>query len=222
MNKYEAKNLEEVLQVASKAENVPVENLKYVVISETKGLFSKKCEIGVYGIADVIEYVSNYLVSILASIGIEAKTQASLSDDVININFVSDQTPRIIGKNGETLKALNELARSVSYVRYNEHYRILLNADGYKDKKYEKLINMAQRIARDVKRTGVTATLDPMTSDERRVIHAALSNDSHIKTQSEGSGKFRHLTIQYVKVAPTPVSETKEVEEETKSDTTEE
>lgn len=225
MNKYEAKNLEEVLQIASKVENTPVEDLKYVVLSETKGLFSKKCEIAVYGIADVIEYVSNYLVSVLASIGIVAETKASLSDDVININFISDQTPRIIGKNGETLKALNELARSVTYVKYNEHYRILLNADGYKDKKYEKLINMALRIARDVKRTGVTATLDPMTSDERRVIHSALSNDSHIKTQSEGSGKFRHLTIQYVKVAPAPVVETKEVEEvneESKADITEE
>lgn len=205
MNKYEAKNLDEVLAQASKAEGVPVEELKYVVLAESKGLFSKKVEIGVYGLPDVIEYVSNYLVDVLASIGIEATTQASLHDDVINLNIVSDQTPRIIGKNGETLKALNEIARSAVYVRFNNHFRILLNADGYKDKKYEKLVSMALRIARDVKRTGVTADLDPMTSDERRVIHTALAEDPHIKTLSVGSGRDRHLTIQYVKIAPAPI-----------------
>lgn len=210
MNKYEAKNFEEVLAKASEAEGVAPEALKYVVLSETKGLFSKKIEIGVFGLSDVIEYVSDYLIKVLDSVGVKATTQVSLSDDVINISFVSDQTPRIIGKNGETLKALNELARSASYVKFNEHYRILLNADGYKDNKYEKLVNMAMRIARDVKRTGVTANLDPMTSDERRVIHNALANDAHIKTVSVGVGRDRHLTIQYVKVAPTPLGETKE------------
>ena len=210
MNKYEAKNLEEVIAEASKAEGVEPDKLKYVVLSESKGLFSKKVEIGVYGLSDVIEYASDYLVKALASIGITATAQASLNDDVIYINLVSDQTPRIIGKNGATLKSLNELVRSAVYVKFNEHYRILLNTDGYKDKKYEKLVSIATRIARDVKRTGVTANLDPMTSDERRVIHNALANDPHIKTLSVGTGKERHITIQYVKIAPTPVVETEE------------
>lgn len=105
MNKYEAKNLEEVLAKASEAEGVAAEALKYVVLSETKGLFSKKIEIGVFGLSDVIEYVSDYLIKVLDSVGVKATTQVSLSDDVINISFVSDQTPRIIGKNGETLKS---------------------------------------------------------------------------------------------------------------------
>lgn len=220
MNKYEAKTLEDAIEAASQAENVPAEELKYVILAQSKGLFSKRVEIGVYGLPDVIEYVSDYLISVLASIDIEATVQASLSEDVINLNISSDQTPRVIGKNGETLKCLNELARAVAYVKFDEHYRILLNADGYKDKKYEKLVAMAERIARDVKRTGVTATLDPMTSDERRVIHTALSGDPHIKTVSLGSGRDRHLTIEYVKVAPAPVAEPEPAEETVASETT--
>ena len=82
--------------------------------------------------------------------------------------------------------------------RYNKHYKILLDIGEYKEEKYEKLIQMARRYAKEVQQTKGKVTLKPMPSDERRIIHGALTNYHNIKTESVGQGKDRRLTIYYV------------------------
>ena len=72
------------------------------------------------------------------------------------------------------------------------------DVNDYKDAKYEKIIKKAKRIAREVQNSHVNATLDPMTSDERRVIHNTLSNYHNIKTESSGRGPKRAVTIYYL------------------------
>ena len=67
------------------------------------------------------------------------------------------------------------------------------------DKNTEKIKAMAKRIAKTVQRTKVTASLDPMPNDERKIIHQALTDMPHIKTESEGEGNNRHLKIMYDK-----------------------
>ena len=57
-----------------------------------------------------------------------------------------------------------------------------------------------------------------MPSDERRVIHNALSNDVHLKTLSVGTGKNRHVTIQYVNYVPSYSKTTEEVVNEEQKD----
>lgn len=195
MKTYEGKTEEEALNLASQDLGQKAEDIKYHIVSDVKKLFSRKVTIGVYTMADVIEYASNYLETLCEMIEIKIRSDASLQDDVIKINIETEAAPRIIGHNGETLRALNELTRSAVFNRFGGHYRILLNCDNYKDQKYEKLIRMARRIAGEVRRSGITASLDSMTSDERRVIHNALSSDTSIKTISEGVGRQRHLTI---------------------------
>lgn len=201
MKTYEGKTEEEALDLASQDLGQKAEEIRYHIISDVKKLFSRKVTIGVYTMVDVIEYASNYLETLCETIEIKVHPDASLEDDVIKINIETESAPRIIGHNGETLRALNELIRSAVFNRFGGHYRILLNCDNYKDQKYEKLIRMARRIAGEVRRSGITASLDPMTSDERRVIHNALSTDPSIKTVSEGVGRQRHLTIRKATVS---------------------
>ena len=57
---------------------------------------------------------------------------------------------------------------------------------------------MAKRTAKDVLKSRVDVKLDPMTPDERRVIHNALNGMAHIKTESSGEGADRAITIKYV------------------------
>ena len=75
---------------------------------------------------------------------------------------------------------------------------ILLDIGEYKEEKYEKLIQMARKYAKEVQQTKGKVTLKPMPSDERRIIHGALTNYHNIKTESVGQGKDRRLTIYYV------------------------
>lgn len=212
MKEFEAKTVEECLNLAK--EELGTEDFKYEVLEEVKSLFSKKAKIGVYELTDVIDYAEKYVLGVIESLGLKATIKSSLTDDIIHLDLHSDEdAPRIIGRGGETLKAINELVRGATFNKFDKHYRLLLNINNYKDQKYEKLIAMARRVAREVKSTRVTASLSPMTSDERRVVHNALSNDVHLKTVSVGSGRERHITIQYVNYVPPRQTEEVLVEE---------
>jgi len=203
MKNYEAKTLEEALTKASEELKVPAEKLKYEVLSETKGLFRKSIKIGVYEFDDVLKFTKEYISNLLEAVGLQADVETVVVEDLIHVNMTSEyDASKIIGRGGETLKAFNELARSVLFNKFGKHYRVLLNINNYKDQKYEKVISLATRVAKTVRRTKITADLSPMTSDERRMIHNALSEDKHIKTISVGSGRDRHVTIQYVNYVP--------------------
>lgn len=198
MNKYEGKTEEEAVKKACADLNVEEKDLNYQVISVKKTLFTKTVTIGIYTINDVIVFADDYIKRCLKALGITGSTEAKYEDGVIKLNIVSPKNRAVIGRSGETLRSINELTRSACFNRFGGHYRILLNCDGYKENKYEKYASMARHYASEVSRTHVTVVLDPMTSDERRVIHQALTGYPHIKTQSLGTGHKRHITIQYV------------------------
>ena len=92
-------------------------------------------------------------------------------------------------------------------LRLGRRYRILLDISTYKEEKYEKITRMARRIAREVQKSKINAKLDPMTSDERRIVHNALSAMRNIKTESSGSGQKRQINIIYTEEKKTKVAE---------------
>ena len=194
MNLYSGKNLEEALDHAADGENVDVEYLQYRVITQT----DDKCEIEAYFVADVIDFVKGYITTVLKNMGLTTELNAKYEKEVINMNIQTDRDAVLIGKGGRTLQALNELVRVAIHNRFSKHYKILLDIGDYKEEKYEKLIQMARRYAKEVQQTKTKVTLRPMPSDERRIIHGALTNYHNIKTESVGQGKERRLTIYYV------------------------
>lgn len=219
MKEFEGKTVDEAVKKACEELGVEKENLKYEVLAEQKGLFKKYAKIGIYEKDDAISFAEKYLRSVLEAMGLNADVKSEVSEDVIHLNMTAeDDASRIIGRGGETLQALNEVVRDAVFNKFGEHYRLLLNINGYKDQKYEKLMAMAKRIASTVKRTKITAELEPMTSDERRVIHNVLNDDPMLRTVSVGSGSTRHITIQYagtdkpVEAAPVVNTETPEEE----------
>lgn len=198
MKKYTGKTVEEILKKACEEQGVVLEELMYSVIEETKSLFSKKAVVEVYEVSDVIEFASNYLVNGIKSMGFEVTVVPTLKDDIIHLTINSDRNPILIGKNGKSLQALNELTRLAVANTFKKRFRILLDINGYKDEKYNRIVMMAKRIAHEVQKTRITATLDPMPADERRMVHNGLTNMPHIKTESIGVGKNRQVTITYI------------------------
>ena len=176
------------------------EDLNYQVVNEVKGLFNKtkSIEIEVYELSDAIEFAQEYIVNAIASFGITATTKASLSEDIIKISIDSDHNSIIIGKNGRTLQALNELTKLAISSKFKKKFRVLLDIGEYKDDKYKRVIGVAKRTAYEVQKTHQSASLDPMTADERRVVHNAISRIRNVTTVSEGEGKRRHIVIKYV------------------------
>ena len=199
MKNYSAKTVEDALKLASEELGISEDNLTFKVLEEKKGLLSKKAVIEVYELTDVIEFAEGYIKSVIESLGIDGvKTKTSLEDDIIHFEIDSDHNPILIGKNGVTLQALNEITRLAVSGKFHHRYRILLDIGDYKDAKYSRVAAIARRTAKEVQKSKVDVTLDPMPSDERRIVHNVLTDFSHIKTESSGEGHKRAVTIKYV------------------------
>ena len=198
MKVYQGKTVEDALQVASKELQIPIEDIVYTVEDKKVGLFSKKLVVDVYEMSDIVSYAEDYVLRVIDAFGIESSVKTRLNDDIIRITIDSTHNPILIGNNGKTLQALNELTKIAVSNHFHRRFRVLLDVNGYKDKKYFKLQKLARRLAHEVQKTKATYTFDAMPADERRVIHNACSNMEHIRTESIGEGAHRQVQIIYV------------------------
>jgi spoIIIJ-associated protein len=197
MNTYTAKTLDDALKIASENEGCTIEELNYQVIEEKKGLFSKKVVIETYGVSDVISFAKEYLLGIIANYELEGTVVEKYENNIIHLTIDTNHNSILIGKNGKTLQALNDVCRYAVASKFKRHYRILLDINEYKNEKYAKLSRIAKRVAKEVLHTKQTVHLDPMPADERRIVHNTLTKFKNISTQSEGSGNRRHIVISY-------------------------
>ena len=198
MKEYTAKTVEEAVKLAAEELGVDEDRLIYEVKEEKKSLFRKAATIAVYGDEDAASYAETYLHDSLAALGIEITTESVIEDSIIKVTIDSERNPVLIGRGGKTLQALNELTKLAVSNKFKRRYRILLDVGGYKEEKYDKVVSIAKREANRDLRSKVDAQLDPMTPDERRMVHNALSGMEHIKTESIGEGSDRAICIKYV------------------------
>lgn len=197
MNRYTAKTLNDVLALASEKEGCTIEELNYQVIEEKKGLFVKKVVIETYGVSDVISFAKDYLLTIISNYELEGTVTEKYENNIIHLTIDTNHNSILIGKNGKTLQALNDVCRYAVASKFKRHYRILLDINEYKNEKYAKLSRIAKKVAKEVLHTKQTVHLDPMPADERRIVHNTLTKFKNISTQSEGSGNRRHIVISY-------------------------
>ena len=198
MRTYTAKTVEDAIKLATEELGIEEIDPVFQIIEEKNGLFSKKATIQVYELSDAIEYANQYIKDVIQSLGIsDVEAKSSLEDDVIRIEINTNHNPILIGKNGVTLQALNEIVRLAVSSKFKRRYRILLDVGEYKDKKYSHIASIARKAAKEVQKTKIDVTLNPMPSDERRIVHNALSRFSHIRTESFGEGRNRAVTIKY-------------------------
>ena len=198
MKSFTGKTVEDALNAASEEYGTPVEELIYIVTDKTKGIFSKKVVVDVFDLSDVIKYAEDYVLDVIDNLGIESTVSTKLDDDIIRITIDSTHNPILIGKNGKTLQALNELAKLAVSNHFHKRFRVLLDVNGYKDNKYDRLTRLARKYAHEVQKTKTTYTFDPMPADERRAVHNACSGMPHIRTESSGEGTHRQVQIIYV------------------------
>lgn len=205
MKEYTGKNLEEAIALAAEAEGLgtdekSLKRLHYVILEEKKGLFgkTKSATVGIPGIEDAALAAEEYLKNACGAMGIEIETEAVIDEDIIKITLNSERNPVLIGKHGKTLQALNELAKLAVSNKLKKRYRILLDVGGYKEERYSRLEYLARKTAHQVQRSHISVQLDPMTPDERRVVHNALNGMRNIKTESAGEGEERAVSIIYV------------------------
>ncbi len=101
----------------------------------------------------------------------------------------------LIGRRGETLASLQYIVRLIVARHEKAKVPVAIDVEGYKQRRYLVLRDLALRLAQKVKATGRSTTLEPMPPDERRVVHLALSVNPDVTTQSIGEGEVRKVAI---------------------------
>ncbi len=212
MNYYTEKNIDDALASAAAEKGCELSDLKYFVKEEKKGLLGigASVTIGAYTMEDVKEFLFDYLGNFF--VGIDQDIEVSIEDKVDSfvVRLNAENNAILIGKMGKTLAAFNTVVRSALNSEFKTRIDVLIDVNNYKGERYSKLIHLAKRTAKQVQRSRVDAELDPMSNDERKVIHKALGNWHNIRTDSEGEGSERHICIRYV---ADPVTETETTEE---------
>ena len=144
---------------------------------------------------ELLNDMKNYLQTLVEGLGLKLEMETRLQDDTFYINMYSDNNPILIGKNGQTLKALETLMKQKYLKDWNTFFYILLDVEDYKTKRVEYLEKLAIRIAKEVRDSKIDVALDNMNSYERRIVHNKLTDFKGIKTTSEGEEPNRHIVI---------------------------
>lgn len=198
--KFTGKTLEEALKKAALEKETAIEELSYTVVEEKPGFLGigKTVEIEVYCDKDIQNFIHDYIQGYFDNAELDGETIVEKDgDDFYRVVVNTSNNAILIGKNGKSLQSFNRLVKSAASAAFKRRIRLLIDVNGYKKDRYEKICRMAIRVAKDVRRTKVDAELDPMPADERKAIHNALSKMADISTHSEGEGMNRHLCILY-------------------------
>lgn len=137
----------------------------------------------------------DFLNSVCQSMGVQAEFDAFKKENQWFVNITGAELGILIGRRGDTLEALQFLTNLAVSKKLSEKIRIVIDVEGYRQRREETLIRLAKRLSDKVKRTGNRVVLEPMNPHERRIIHTALQDDTRISTFSEGDEPNRRIVI---------------------------
>ena len=148
---------------------------------------------------DVVKATSEVLDSLVSKLGVSVVVslkqaeRPDLGGPVFEIE--GDDAGLLIGRRGETLKSLQFLVKSIVGRRLQARANLLVDVEGYQERRYQNLTSMAARVAQRVASTGRSIPLEPMPADERRIVHLAMVDNPHVTTESSGDGDHRKVVI---------------------------
>ncbi|MDE6284252.1 MAG: KH domain-containing protein, partial [Bacilli bacterium] len=165
--------------------------------SEKKGkLFQGTLvEVTVYPKESICDEIKTYLSQVINGLGLEVNFEVSKTEERTTIKMYSDNNPILIGRNGQTIKAMESLVTQMLQSKYGFYFKVSLDVENYKVKKEKNLARMAWQMAKEVVRTNMPIEMDNMTSYERRIVHNALTEFRGVITESEGEEPNRHIVI---------------------------
>ena len=125
----------------------------------------------------------------------EAKVEASNGGSAVDVEVSGERMGLLIGKRGDTLDAVQYLTSLYVNREKNSYIKVNIDTEGYRAKREETLIKLAHSLERRVLRERKPVTLEPMSPNERRIIHSALQDNDRIKTYSVGEEPNRKVVV---------------------------
>jgi spoIIIJ-associated protein len=136
-----------------------------------------------------------FLERIADALGLDATVVVSDDGETLTGVVEGDALGLFIGHHGQTIDAVQHLATRTVLRDGDEERRIVVDADGYRERRREALEHQADDAAEEAVRTGREVALEPMSAAERRIVHEYLRDREDVETQSEGEGLDRRLVV---------------------------
>lgn len=139
--------------------------------------------------------VESFLNDFLGKLQKDSKYSIDVSDTGLNIFINGNDIGFLIGYRGETLYSLQNVLSAIASKGLENRVRVILDIEGYKDKRKKSLEDLAEKLAKTVIKTKKSVTLEPMQAYERKIIHSKLQNNNMVETRSIGEDPRRKVVI---------------------------
>jgi spoIIIJ-associated protein len=137
-----------------------------------------------------------FVQTVVDLMGIEAHVGASETPEGgVRADISGDDLGLLIGRHGATIDALQYISAIVVNGDRRERRQVVVDAEGYRDRRAAALTSLADRTAQKVDRESASIALKPMSAAERKVIHLHLKDDPRVETVSEGNEPFRAVVV---------------------------
>jgi spoIIIJ-associated protein len=137
------------------------------------------------------------LSDISRAMGLSVNCEVKTDDEAIRIDVSGPEVGNLIGRRGQTLDALQYLVSLAAYRsdESGERRRVIVDVEGYRRRREETLRRLAVQLADRARRSGRDVMLEPMSAQERRIIHLELQDSPYVTTRSIGEEPYRKVVI---------------------------
>ena len=196
-----ARTVDDAVELALAELGVARERVQVEVLEEGRPLFgilgAAQVRVRVTARVTVGERAARMLTEMMGHMGVEGTTKVVEEDEAqALIDIQGDELGLLIGKHGQTLAAVQHLLGLMANRGEEQRKRVILDAQGYRERREESLRHLALASARKAKQTGEPVTLDPLLPHERRIIHTVLAEDPGVATRSIGEDPTRRIVIE--------------------------
>lgn len=195
-----AKTIEEAIEEGLQQLNLTKEDVDYEVLEYPSkgilGIMAKPAKVLIKERFNPVLEIKRYLNGLLKPFNISYSLDVTEHPEYIKAKITGDDLAILIGKHGKTIDAIQYLLALSLNKATEEYVKVLVDVNGYREKREQTLENLANRQAQRAKALKKKIVLEPMNAMERRIIHSVLNDDPEIETYSEGEEPFRRIVIE--------------------------
>ena len=140
------------------------------------------------------DIAADYLEELLDIADLDGDLDMDVEGDRASVQIDGSDLQQLVGRNGEVLEALQELTRLAVYRETGERSRLMLDVGGHRAEQRTRLVALAEKSIAEVKESGESLSLEPMSAFERKVVHDAVAA-AGLTSESDGAEPKRHVVI---------------------------
>ena len=139
--------------------------------------------------------IEKFMEELIKELPENTKYDINVDKNGIFLQILNQNLGFLIGYRGETLYSLQNIMSAVASKGIDKRVRLILDIEGYKEKREKTLEDLAEKVAKTVIKTRKPVKLEPMQAYERKIIHSKLQENSKVKTESIGEEPYRRIVV---------------------------